>query len=114
MDAGYKDILIKTGALTPEQLEKISPHTLYRCCAVYSYLANKSKMEGLPDYIPELSQKIIKFTLFYAQKLNEGTMLVNNPNWVIPYYGIFPLKLALFFSKQLYNPSVRIGDMKSI
>lgn len=54
------------------------------------------------------------FTLYYTQKSNDQKMLLNNPNWIISYYGVYPTKLAIFFSRQMFNPTVRIGDTKSI
>lgn len=54
------------------------------------------------------------FTLFYAQKMNDGNNLYGNPEWRTTFYGIYPAKLSMFFSKQMFNPSIRIGDTKSI
>jgi hypothetical protein len=54
------------------------------------------------------------FTLYYSQKGLDGRLLQNNPAWPITYYGIFPTKLAVFFEKQMFNPSARLGDTKSI
>lgn len=77
-------------------------------------MANRSKKEGLAEMIPDLCRKITKFTLYYTQKINDQQLMCGNPQWVINYYGIYPTKLALFFSKQMFNPSVRIGDTRSI
>lgn len=54
------------------------------------------------------------FTLFYAQKMFHGQPLQGNPQWIRQYLGIYPIKLSSFFSKQMYNPSIRLGDTKSI
>lgn len=54
------------------------------------------------------------FTLHYASKMLDQQPLYNNPNWIRSFAGIYPTKLSTFFSKQMFNPSVRIGDTRSI
>lgn len=54
------------------------------------------------------------FAYNFTQKSKDKQMLFNNPNWVLNYYGIQPLTMSLFFSKQMFNPSIRLGDTKSI
>ena len=64
--------------------------------------------------VPDLCHKIMMFSLHYVQKVNDQKLLFNNPNWTINYIGLPALKLSIFFSKQMYNPSIRLGNVSSI
>jgi|JI7StandDraft_1071085.scaffolds.fasta_scaffold768134_1 hypothetical protein len=64
--------------------------------------------------VPDLCHKIMMFSLYYAQRGNDQKLLFNNQNWPITFLGIHALQLSIFFSKQMYNPSIRIGNVSSI
>jgi hypothetical protein len=64
--------------------------------------------------VPDLCHKILMFSLYYVQRGNDQKLLFNNPNWPISFIGIPALQLSTFFSKQMYNPSIRLGNVSSI
>ena len=113
-EKGFKEILIKSQALTEQQLAEMSQHTLFRCAAVYGYLAGRQNNEELARHIPQLTLKMIFFALFFSQKSLEGQMLMGNPNWVIRWYGMEPVRVIVYFARQMFNPLIRIGEPKSI
>ena len=43
-----------------------------------------------------------------------GRPLYDNPNWIIQWCGLLPLRCVLDYSKQLFNQKIRIGDVSSI
>ncbi len=77
-------------------------------------MADRGRSDALVEYIPDICHKITMFTLFFAQKMNDNNCLYGNPVWKTTFYGVYPLKLSMFFYKQMINPGVRIGDTKSI
>ena len=77
-------------------------------------MANKARGPKLPQYIPELTEKMINFSLYFAQRMLDQKMLMGNPNWVIHWCGMEPTKNMVFFSRQMFNPTIRIGNPFSI
>lgn len=112
--AGFTNLLIQTRSVTEEHAKAIEPHILFRIYTVYIHMANREKNMGIYQMIPELCHKIMMFTLHYAQKMLDQQPLNNNPNWIRNYLGNYPAKLSIFFEKQMFNPSLRLGDTKSI
>lgn len=82
--------------------------------AVYNYMANRERDIKISEVIPELCHKIMMFTLQYAQKSLHGQPIMGNQNWIRIYLGVYPTKLSVFFTKQMFNPSIRLGDTRSI
>lgn len=114
LDAGMRNLLLNTRAIIPDKVDKIPKHILSRICIVYSHMANRQRSQKLEEHIPELCRKIAMFAYNFTQKAKDKQMLFNNPNWILNYYGVQPLTMSLFFTKQMFNPSIRLGDTKSI
>ena len=52
---GLKEILVRSQAVFPQQLEKMTRVHLARIGAVYGYMANRSKDIRLPKYVSDLT-----------------------------------------------------------
>ena len=98
----------------PQQLEILTRPQLFRVGAVYGYMANRTKNEEMAQIIPEVTEKILKFTFFFAQRMLDQKPLLGNPNWILHWCGMEPTKFAIFFARQIFNPSIRVGNPHSI
>lgn len=77
-------------------------------------MAGKETDERIAEVFPELAHKMTLFSCFFAQRMNEGQYLGGNPNLPICWCGTEPTKNILFFTLQMYNPSLRLGNVQSI
>lgn len=51
-------------------------------------MAGRDQPEVISEVVPEICRKIILFTLFYTQRINDQKLLLNNPNYKITFMGV--------------------------
>jgi hypothetical protein len=107
-------LLVQSGTLTEEEAKKISPQHLSRFLSFYKYLANQESDPVIASVFPDLAIKLTKFSGFFGKRIYEGKAIYQNPQWVPRWCGLLPLRSVIDFTRQLYNQSIRIGDVSSI